>query len=82
MKVYHASTGIVEKPDVIHSRKYLDFGQGFYVTALCEQACKYAKRFLKLEAEAYINEYELADDWRENCNVKVEAAKLQLQKLF
>ena len=34
MEVYHASMVRVERPDVYHSRKFLDFGQGFYVTTL------------------------------------------------
>ena len=28
MIVYHGSTEIINKPDVIHSKKYLDFGRG------------------------------------------------------
>ena len=29
MKVYHASMMRVEHPDVLHSRKFLDFGKVF-----------------------------------------------------
>ena len=29
MIVYHGTTEIIEKPDVKHSKKYLDFGKGF-----------------------------------------------------
>ena len=42
MKVYHSSPVEVKKPDTRHSRAYLDFGPGFYVTTLKEQAEKYA----------------------------------------
>lgn len=59
MKVYHSSTCIVEKPDVLHSRDFLDFGKGFYLTTLKEQAVKYAERFLLRGKKAYLNEYEL-----------------------
>ena len=38
MKLYHSSNVIVEFPDTQHSRKYLDFGCGFYLTSLHEQA--------------------------------------------
>ena len=38
MIVYHSSYTIVDKPDVLHSRDALDFGKGFYVTLLREQA--------------------------------------------
>ena len=34
MEVYHASMVRVERPDVYHSRKFLDFGQVFYVMTL------------------------------------------------
>lgn len=45
MRVYHSSNQIVKSPDTKHSRKFLDFGIGFYVTMLEEQARKYAKSF-------------------------------------
>ena len=38
MIVYHGSTEIIKNPDVIHSKKYLDFGGGFYVTTFENQA--------------------------------------------
>lgn len=59
MEVYHASMVRVEHPDVCHSRKFLDFGQGFYVTTLKDQAVKYARRFTRRGKEAWLNIYEL-----------------------
>ena len=44
MLVYHGSNMEVKQPDVNHSKKYLDFGEGFYVTIYEEQAKKWAKR--------------------------------------
>lgn len=38
MIVYHGSDGIVDHPDVEHSFRNLDFGRGFYVTTIREQA--------------------------------------------
>lgn len=38
MKVYHTSPVIVENPDIAHSRDFLDFGSGFYVTTMLKQA--------------------------------------------
>lgn len=46
MRLYHASTSIIEKPDVLHSRDKLDFGKGFYLTTIREQAVRYAERKL------------------------------------
>ena len=44
MIVFHSSPCIVNHPDVSFSRDYLDFGKGFYVTTIEEQARKYARR--------------------------------------
>ena len=38
MKVYHGSTIIVREPLANVGRRNLDFGEGFYVTDLREQA--------------------------------------------
>ena len=53
-----ASTVVIEKPDVLHSRDKLDFGKGFYLTAIREQALRYAERFTLRGKDAYVNEYD------------------------
>lgn len=65
MIVYHGSNMVVDHPDVYHSYRDLDFGRGFYVTTVKEQAEKWAKRkagFPKNQAEAVLNVYEMAED--------------------
>lgn len=62
MKLYHASTCIIELPDIYHSRELLDFGKGFYLTNLVEQAKKYALRFTIQGEQAYLNQYFLDDN--------------------
>ena len=62
MKLYHSSNTSVERPDTIHSRDYLDFGKGFYLTSLHEQAVKYAQRFIRRNQKAWINSYEFIYD--------------------
>lgn len=62
MKVYHASSVTVERPDTEHSRSFLDFGPGFYVTTLEQQAIEYGQRFLRRGREAWLNVYELSDN--------------------
>lgn len=47
MKLFHSSNVSVVKPDIIHSRNYLDFGKGFYLTSIHEQAVRYAQRFIR-----------------------------------
>lgn len=49
---------MIEGPDNQHSREALDFGKGFYVTKLKEQAEKYAQRFSTLGSQTYLHEYE------------------------
>lgn len=60
MIVFHTSNTPVPQPDVLHSRKYLDFGQGFYVTPTKMQAVNYAQRFTKWGEDAFLNSYEMA----------------------
>ena len=62
MRLYHASTIRIEKPDVLHSRDKLDFGRGFYLTRIREQAVRYAERFTRRGLEAFINEYEFDEE--------------------
>ena len=58
MIVYHSSPQCFNSPDVDHSRQALDFGKGFYVTRLKEQAEKYAERFIRANKEAFIHLFE------------------------
>ena len=64
MIVYHGSVISVEKPDILHSYRPLDFGKGFYVTSVREQAERWAKRKADLlhKDKAYVNTYEMLDD--------------------
>lgn len=52
MKLYHSSNLSVKQPDTVHSRDYLDFGKGFYLTSIYEQAVKYAQRFVRRQQDA------------------------------
>lgn len=59
MILYHSSSVEVRTPDTLHSRDDIDFGRGFYLTSLYEQAVSYAQRFLRRKKEAWLNAYEL-----------------------
>mgnify|MGYP003315284210 FL=1 len=64
MIVYHGTTEVIEKPDVNHSKKYLDFGKGFYLTTYENQAKKWAlRKSMRQNKEAIVNIYELKEDW-------------------
>ncbi len=58
MKLYHSSNCAVPNPDIVHSRDFLDFGKGFYLTSIREQAEKYGQRFIRRKQEGWLNCYE------------------------
>lgn len=60
LTLYHSSTEIVENPDTLHSRDYLDFGKGFYLTTIREQAEKYALRFKRRHKQSWLNVYDFS----------------------
>lgn len=61
MIVYHGSDGIVNHPDVNHSFRNLDFGRGFYVTTIREQAERWARRKADFtKGSATLNMYSMA----------------------
>ena len=62
MKLYHSSNTAVKTPDTVHSRDYLDFGKGFYLTTIYDQAVKYAQRFIRRQQNAWLNTYEFNFD--------------------
>ncbi|MCF0221720.1 MAG: DUF3990 domain-containing protein [Fibrobacter sp.] len=60
MIVYHGSNQVVQNPDVRHSNRALDFGKGFYVTTVKEQAVRWAKRKkLLFHGTAILNVFEM-----------------------
>lgn len=70
MRLYHSSNIIVEHPDTLHSRQYLDFGRGFYLTSIYDQAVRYAQRFKRRGQQAWLNTYELSEENIGKWNVK------------
>lgn len=44
MKLYHGSNTVIEQIDLTKCRPYKDFGQGFYLTEIKEQAEQMARR--------------------------------------
>ncbi|MBR5623746.1 DUF3990 domain-containing protein [bacterium] len=69
MILYHASNIAVPKPDILHSRRNVDFGPGFYTTSLIEQAKKWCERFVQTDEHAVISKYELDDEVFQKCKV-------------
>jgi len=63
MIVLHGSTFSVNTPSVGYSKRYLDFGVGFYVTADERQAESWAKRkAVRQNGRPIVSVYNLSDN--------------------
>lgn len=63
MVVYYGSTIVVDKPIAAAGRERLDFGKGFYITDIKEQAEAWAKRMQRIRQKpGIVNVYELDID--------------------
>ncbi len=64
MILYHGSNQEIIKPNVEFSKRYLDFGRGFYLTSYQEQSEKWAlRKAARLGGKPTINVYELPEDF-------------------
>lgn len=70
--VYHGGTDRIENPICKFGRKNLDFGQGFYLTDLLEQAITWGKNIASVRNKiVVINRYKLnREDILKNYNCK------------
>lgn len=57
MILYHGSFLEITEPDLVHSRTNVDFGCGFYVTPLYEQAAKWCGKFKRRGRDGVISRY-------------------------
>lgn len=57
MTLYHGSYLEIAEPDLIHSRPNVDFGCGFYVTPLYEQAAKWCGKFKRRGKDGIVSRY-------------------------
>lgn len=62
MILYHGSYIEVAEPDLKHSRPNVDFGLGFYVTPLYEQAVKWCGKFKRRGREGVISCYDIDEN--------------------
>ena len=70
IKVYHGSYITIPKPDLSFSRKKIDFGKGFYVTPIREQAINWAIRWKHRKKTPVLNIYSFADELLPGLKVK------------
>ena len=60
MRIYHGSTIEIPNPDIAHSKRNLDFGPGFYLSTIQDQAERWANRkALRLSAAAVVSVYDM-----------------------
>jgi hypothetical protein len=61
LTLYHASSEVIEHPDLEFCRKRNDFGQGFYLTTSREQADRFIQTAIRKKSQSlsfgYVNEY-------------------------
>lgn len=71
--VYHGGTDRIENPICKFGRKNLDFGQGFYLTDLLEQAITWGKNIASVRNKNFIiNRYKLnREEILRNYNCKI-----------
>ena len=69
MIIYHGSYTEIRKPDIKYSRINLDFGRGFYVTPIEEQAKNWSLKFKKKNKNAIVSIYTLDDNAFNDCKV-------------
>ena len=72
IEVFHGSWTKVDKPDLSFSRKTLDFGRGFYVTPVQEQAVRWAMRWLRRNRPAVVNRYAFHDEMLPELSIRVK----------
>ncbi|QUH27714.1 DUF3990 domain-containing protein [Vallitalea guaymasensis] len=71
MIVYHGSYCLVQNPNISFSREALDFGKGFYVTGIKEQAVNWTTKFKRRGKKGILNIYSLSiDKIKQNYMVK------------
>ena len=66
MILYHGGSVEISSPDLLHSRKAVDFGVGFYVTPVLEQAEKWSEKRKRRTGNAVISKYEFDECCAEN----------------
>lgn len=59
MILFHGSDREIEKPDILHSRKEVDFGAGFYTTPIEQQAENWCRKFIRKGKQGIVSVYNL-----------------------
>ena len=72
MKLYHGSNMVIEQIDLSKCKPYKDFGQGFYLTEIKEQAEQMARRTSAIYGgEPVVTEFEFDETALNTLSVKI-----------
>lgn len=69
MIVYHGSGQAIETPDLVHSRKAVDFGAGFYTTPILKQAVNWCEKHRQRWGSAVVSRYAFDENAASNLKV-------------
>ena len=69
MILYHGGAEEIAHPDLTHSRKAVDFGAGFYVTTIYDQAKRWSEKRKRRNGAAVISRYEFDESATSNLKV-------------
>lgn len=73
MRLYHGSNTRIDCINLAMCRPYKDFGRGFYLTNIKEQAERMAVRVSRIYGnEPILNIFEIQDNFRELENIKIK----------
>ena len=59
MELYHGSYCEIKNPNFSFSRDSLDFGRGFYLTNIKQQAIEWVDRFIRRGKDGCVNIYDI-----------------------
>ena len=69
MTLYHGGADEIANPDLSHSRKAVDFGAGFYVTPIYDQAKRWSEKRKRRTGSAVVSRYEFDESAASNLKV-------------
>ena len=69
MILYHGGAEEIAAPDLLHSREAVDFGAGFYVTPIFEQAKRWSEKRKRRMGTAVVSRYEFDESAAANLKV-------------
>lgn len=83
MKLYHGSNMVIEQIDLSKCKPYKDFGQGFYLTEIKEQAEQMARRASAIYGgEPVVTEFEFDETALNTLSVKIYQEPCEEWALF